>query len=321
MRYFAIGAAAVALTYFLDPKNGRWRREALRTWLAGAARRVREPLVVPEEAAVETGRNGRPSVGEERPAPAEATTRAPVTAGVAAAPEAEDAPRAAALTEAEESPRATVLAEAEKAPRAVALAEPPTASEAVLPPPLPPDLLQTPLQPNLEEPEPSVPASRKRRLWLIGTAMLVAAAFAVAGLAVWSFDLVGSSDDEPSLSAQALAALTQRQARAISIMAQPGATRLPVVGAEERLLLIVGMEGDAVLIVSRLAQAPAGKTYEIWVISGETPRPAGLFRGGKDTVVPLTRVVPKGATVALTLERIGGSPRPTSKPVYAVTRI
>jgi anti-sigma-K factor RskA len=103
-------------------------------------------------------------------------------------------------------------------------------------------------------------------------------------------------------------------------MAQPGATRLPVVGAEESLLLVVGMEGDAVLIASRLDRAPGGKEYEIWVISGETARPAGLLRGGSDTVVPLTRAVPKGATVALTLERLGGSPQPTSEPLFAVTR-
>jgi Anti-sigma-K factor rskA len=213
--------------------------------------------------------------------------------------------------------------EPDDAPRAVAVAERP-AAEAVLPPPLPADVLEPPApEPDVEEtePEPRTPASRRRRAWLIGGAALLVAALAAAGVAAFAFDVVELADDEPSSSpAAALAAVTERQARAISIMAQPGATRLPVVGAEERLLLIVGMEGDAVLIVSRLQRAPVGKTYEIWVISGETPRPAGLFRGGRDTVVPLTRGVPKGATVALTLERLGGSLRPTSKPLFAVTR-
>jgi hypothetical protein len=300
MRYFAIGAAAVALTYFLDPENGRWRRQALRAWLTGAARRVREPPVaVSEEVPVETVGNGRPPVGEERPVPAEAPVRAPVAVAVATAPEAEEVPRA------------------------VAVAEPPVAEEAVLPPPLPQNVIETPMpEPPVEEvPEPAPASPRKRRSLLIGGAvLLVAALAAAAGLAAWSFDVFDDSDDEPSSSAGPLSALAERQARAISIMAQPGATRIPVVGAEESLLLVVGMEGDAVLIVSRLQQAPAGKTYEIWVISGKTPRPAGLFPGGRDTVVPLTRAVPKGSTVALTLERIGGSLRPTSTPLYAVTR-
>ena len=152
-----------------------------------------------------------------------------------------------------------------------------------------------------------------------GGALLFGLALAAAAAALAADVFDGSDDDEPPAASSGLNALAQRQARAISIMAQPGAARIPVAGAEERLLL-VGMEGDAVLIVSRLPEAPAGKTYEIWVISGKRPRPAGLFRGGRDTVVPLTRAVPKGATVALTLERLRGSPRPTSDPIYAVTR-
>jgi Anti-sigma-K factor rskA len=301
MRYFAVAAAAFALTYFLDPENGRWRRQALRAWLSEGARRFREPTAqMPEEAPAATVGNGRPPVAEERPAAAEAPVRErePVAVSVAAAPEPEEVPHP------------------------VAVAEPPVA-ETVLPPPLPPEVLETPpREVPVEEPvaeEPRRP-SRTRRSWLIGGAVLLAAGLAAAGLAAWSFDAFDSDEEAPTASARALSALADRQARAISIMAQPGATRIPVVGAEERLLLIVGMEGDAVLLVSRLEEAPAGRTYEIWVIEGETPRPAGLFRGGRDIIVPLTRPVPKGAIVALTLEPAGGSRRPTSTPIYTVKR-
>jgi Anti-sigma-K factor rskA len=298
--YVAIGAAAAVLTYFLDPENGRWRRQALRTWLTEAVRRMREPVVpAPEEAPVETAGNGRPAVEEVRPAPVVAPVREPEPAAV------------------------SVLAtpEPESTPGSVAVAERPPA-DAVLPPPLPPDVVETPPpEPASADVEPEIPARRSRRGWFLGGGVLLVAALAAAGVAAFAFDVVDTSDDEePTASSSALNALAARQARAISIMAQPGAIRIPVVGAEERLLLVVGMEGDAVLIVSRLPEAPAGRTYEIWVISGKTPRPAGLFRGGRDTVVPLTRAVPKGATVALTLERLGGSPRPTSDPIYAVTR-
>ena len=297
--YVAIGAAAAVLTYFLDPENGRWRRQALRAWLNTAVRRMREPHVErPQEAPVETAGNGRPAVDEERPAPVAAPAREPepVAVSVLATPEPEESPR----------------------PVAVAERPPP---EAVLPPPLPPDVVETPVaEPARPKVEP-LRRRRNRRGWMIGGGALLfglALAAAAAALAADVFD--GSDDDEPPAASSALNALAQRQARAISIMAQPGATRIPVAGAEERLLLVVGMEGDAVLIVSRLPEAPAGRTYEIWVISGNRPRPAGLFRGGGDAVVPLTRAVPKGATVALTLERLGGSPRPTSDPLYAVTR-
>jgi anti-sigma-K factor RskA len=299
--YVAIGAAAAVLAYFLDPENGRWRRQALRAWLDEAVRRMREPIVaMPEETPVEPAGNGRPAVEEERPAPRVAPVREP-----------EPAAASVLATREPEEPRA-----------AVAVAERP-APEAVLPPPLPPDVVETPPpEPTEVEVEPELPARRSRRGWVIGGgAVLFAASLAAAAAAALAFDLFDSSDDdEPAASPSALSALAQRQARAISIMAQPGATRIPVVGAEERLLLVVGMEGDAVLIVSRLPEAPAGRTYEIWVISGKIPRPAGLFRGGRDEVVPLTRAVPKGATVALTLERLRGSLKPTSTPIYAVTR-
>ena len=40
------------------------------------------------------------------------------------------------------------------------------------------------------------------------------------------------------------------------------------------------MATDAVLVLSSIQAAPAGKTYEVWVLDGETPVRAGLFPGG-----------------------------------------
>jgi anti-sigma-K factor RskA len=63
--------------------------------------------------------------------------------------------------------------------------------------------------------------------------------------------------------------------------------------------------------------APAGKTYEAWVIQGDRPVPAGTFAGGGQVAFPLTRKVPDGAIVAVTLERAGGVEQPTTDPVFA----
>jgi hypothetical protein len=296
-RYVAIGAAMVALTYFLDPENGLRRRRALLERLKGAAKGTAGPATEFEETPVPgVAPEAAPAWQHDEPTATESRPVEPVLAAVAGEPEVEEAPRS------------------------VAVAEHP-AAEAVLPPPLPKDVLETPAAtPFPQEPEPMASHPRKRRGRLVAAGLLVVAALTAAGLAAWSLDVFDGSDDEPSASSRALSALAERQAKAISIMAQPGATRLPVVGAEESLLLVVGIEGDAVLIVSRLDRAPAGQTYEIWVISGKTPQPAGLFQGGRDAVIPLTRIVPKGATVALTLERAGGSPSPTSDPIFAVRR-
>jgi anti-sigma-K factor RskA len=76
--------------------------------------------------------------------------------------------------------------------------------------------------------------------------------------------------------------------------------------------LAVSVDGGvARATVSGFDAAPAGKTYELWVIEGKTPRPAGLFEGGDKQVITLTRPAPGGSTVAVTLERAGGATTPT----------
>ena len=76
----------------------------------------------------------------------------------------------------------------------------------------------------------------------------------------------------------------------------------------------VGANGKATLTVSGLRAAPHGKTYEAWVIpTGRPPRPAGLFSGS--TTVRLRGTVPRNAVVAVTVERAGGAPAPTTAPI------
>ena len=68
-------------------------------------------------------------------------------------------------------------------------------------------------------------------------------------------------------------------------------------------------DGEATLVLC-VDEAPAGKTYEAWVIEDGRPRPAGLFAGGCRSV-PLEERVDQGDTVAFTLEDEGGSDVPT----------
>jgi anti-sigma-K factor RskA len=80
--------------------------------------------------------------------------------------------------------------------------------------------------------------------------------------------------------------------------------------------LHVEPDGDATLVVAR-DDAPEGMDYELWVFEDDTPRPAGVFDDGTN-VVRLSRQVPRGASVALTLERDGGVDAPTSEPIFVV---
>lgn len=84
------------------------------------------------------------------------------------------------------------------------------------------------------------------------------------------------------------------------------------------LSLLRAANGKSMIKVSGLPAAPAGKTYEAWVIPvGQSPRPAGLFHGGASTNLALTSGLPRRAVVAVTVEPAGGSAHPTSKPIVS----
>ena len=93
---------------------------------------------------------------------------------------------------------------------------------------------------------------------------------------------------------------------------------IPLDGANGTL--IVAPTGDATLVVRNLAAAPAGKTYEAWVIKAGKPQPAGLFTAGEErTAVALAEPVADDASVAVTLEKTGGAPQPTGAPLITAT--
>jgi anti-sigma-K factor RskA len=87
---------------------------------------------------------------------------------------------------------------------------------------------------------------------------------------------------------------------------QVGFRRYAAKGANATLL--VSRSGEAVLAAHLLPPLASGTVYELWVIADGRARPAGLFRGSLAT---LTRPVPQGATVAVSVEPAGGSSRPT----------
>jgi anti-sigma-K factor RskA len=149
--------------------------------------------------------------------------------------------------------------------------------------------------------EPRAPVIRiRRRNWpLAAVAGIAAAAACLAiGLGIWANSLSNSLHQEQSAT------------EIYEEFLAGGATAKPLIGANGKLL--VKNDGRAALVVCGLADAPSEKTYEAWVISGETPQPAGLFRGGNGcSPVVLTERVPGKATVAVTLERAGGATSPT----------
>jgi hypothetical protein len=164
---------------------------------------------------------------------------------------------------------------------------------AVESPPPPPELRERILAGNVVRLRP------RRRPWQAAAA---AAACVAVGLAVWAATLTSSLHDE------------RAHASALAIAADPASRKVDLRGGDG--MLAVSPRGDAVLVVSKLPAAPAGMTYEAWVIpAGGAPQRAGTFEGGGTmTTVALEMPVPAGAMVAATMERDGGADAPTSKP-------
>jgi anti-sigma-K factor RskA len=163
-------------------------------------------------------------------------------------------------------------------------------------PPPPPQLRDRILERARGERSSVVPL-RPRRGWpagaRVGVAVAAVAAAAAVALAIWAVSLSRSLDRERSAAPRAV----------------------PVASASGRAgSLVVARNREAVLVLSGIRHAPRGKTYEVWVIRAGKATPAGLFAGGAQVAVPVTRPVPEGATLAVTLERAGGVAAPTKRP-------
>jgi Anti-sigma-K factor rskA, C-terminal/Putative zinc-finger len=148
-----------------------------------------------------------------------------------------------------------------------------------------------------------------RPRWTTAAKAITAVAACLAiGFGIWAASLARSLESTRDARDQAN--------RAVAVLSDPAAQRLPLKGASGSL--VVGRSGDAALIVNELGTAPSGKTYEAWVIQDGMPRRAGTFEGGGDrSVVPLDRPVPKGASVAVTIEKDGGVDAPQGQAVLS----
>jgi anti-sigma factor RsiW len=158
-------------------------------------------------------------------------------------------------------------------------------------------------------PPPRVgPVGRHR----VGPLLAAAAALLVAAVSLAALGLgpVGRSD-RPERTADLVAA----------VLAAPDARRVAALpgGAGRAAVVVSRRRGQAVFEASGLAPAPAGRTYQLWVVGRSGPRPAGLVEAGEGRVTRLLDGPVTGTEqVAMTVERRGGAAQPTSQPVVMV---
>lgn len=159
------------------------------------------------------------------------------------------------------------------------------------------------------EPQNVVPFESPRAR-VVPALAAVAAVAAVVALAVglWATRLSGDLDDTRL-------ALERERATA-AVLADPDARTVALQAGQGRLVVSPG--GNAVLVLDGLDPAPAGKTYEAWIIDGGEAAPAGLFSGREDVdVVGVDGIVEPGNVVAVTIEDAGGVEVPESDPIVA----
>ena len=159
------------------------------------------------------------------------------------------------------------------------------------------------------EPQTVVPLEPRRQRAFPALAAVAAVAAVVAlAIGIWASQLSGDLDD-------ARTAL-ENQRRAAAVLADPDARTIALATGEGRL--VVGADGQAALVLGAIGPAPAGKTYEMWVVEGDFAAPAGLFAGEPDAdLVAVEGTVGEGDVVAVTIEDKGGAETPTLPLVVA----
>jgi anti-sigma-K factor RskA len=153
------------------------------------------------------------------------------------------------------------------------------------PPPELRDRLLEAIGPEVVPSAPSAPPQpRARWSWWprVSAVAVPVLGLAVIALAVWNISLRGD--------------VNNGEVRSVAPIADVGN--------------VVSFSGGQATVVGGLKPAPAGHTYEAWVIpKGEAvPQAAGTFAGGNDTSFTLTRNASAGDTIVITLEPgTGGS--------------
>jgi anti-sigma-K factor RskA len=142
--------------------------------------------------------------------------------------------------------------------------------------------------------------------WRAGWAVAAALALVAAGLGWKAID-----------QQHRIAALNSSSTQITQLLAAPDAysTRVTVAGGGSALLVDSRSRDEAAIAFTGLAQAPAGKTYQLWLMTADgSARSEGLMR-----VSPSTPVIVQGlsgeAQVGMTIEPAGGSARPTTVPI------
>ena len=154
---------------------------------------------------------------------------------------------------------------------------------------------------------------------LFPQAVTVFSLFIALAVGAWGLSLRNEMKSLQAQTALLQEQVTQQQ-EALAVLASPNAQTFFVSGTDHQPdshghLIADSQTGSAVLVVAGLQQLEAGKTYEFWLIKGETPVAAGVFDVSEEgrAVLKVSHAVTPGSydAVGVSVEPKGGSEQPT----------
>ena len=166
--------------------------------------------------------------------------------------------------------------------------------------PTPPPALRERILQQARSERPNVVPFRRRFALTPSAGIAAVAAMLALGLGLWGISVSRELDDRKS---------------ELAVLGDPNAQVFETANGEANL--VVTPTGAAALVVRRLAPAPEGKDYEIWVFEDGVPHRAGLFE--RPGVAVLDRRVAAGQMVAVTVEPDGGLDAPTGAPIFTAS--
>ncbi len=158
------------------------------------------------------------------------------------------------------------------------------------------------------------------RAGTLGLALAAALALILAGI---SFSL----NQRLAAVNQRLVALNDRlatQEQVLVLLASPTTKTAALSGSVQAKVRFVydPERKQGALVVSDLGDPGAEFVYQLWLIAGQEPQSAGVFRPvlGRPIIVPVAADFGRYQAVAISVERgPSGSPRPTTKPILVGT--
>jgi anti-sigma-K factor RskA len=179
-----------------------------------------------------------------------------------------------------------------------------------------PDVVPAPVTPIRPAAEAQPDRARRRPgPWTIG--LVAASLLAAVGLGGWAIQSRQDLEDSKN-NTQVVAAQNARLTRLLAaddVQLVSGA----FAGGGGGAVVLSESEGEALLIGRDLPALSADQVYEAWTID-EAAAPAGTFTPaeGGAAVLELPAATFDAQAVAVTIEPAGGSPEPTSNPIFAV---